>query len=255
MRPGLAVQMAEEEWTLRATLRMGDLFATIARISDNERVAGLGRDDRINAQIESKASVPGYLEKACELYRKNLDIAANQGISSPWVDSSGYRLLEAYQFMGQAMEELSALFLQAPLPPNAGDEEKEQLKAASDETKANAIANYKDALNQAQAYFLDIEPRNRILARLRSLEPEAQELALQVGEKPAVVANNEGGASSSEDPKFDANMRRIQKVFENESLSDEQKIELLTQMETEARREINELKSEMANVGAGEELP
>jgi hypothetical protein len=50
-------------------------------------------------------------------------------------------------------------------------------------------------------------------------------------------------------------MRRIQKVFENESLSDEQKIELLTQMETEARREINELKSEMANVGAGEELP
>ena len=115
-----AVEMAEEEWTLRSTLRMGDLFYAIANISDNERAAGLSGDDRIRAKIESKAGIPGYLEKAQELYKKNLEIANNQGIESPWIDSSGARLMQAYAFKGEALEDLSKLFLQVPLPKKAG---------------------------------------------------------------------------------------------------------------------------------------
>ena len=49
------------------------------------------------------------------------------------------------------------------------------------------------------------------------------------------------------DAKYDANMKRIAKIYENSSLSEDQKIELLLQMETEAKREINEMNSEMAS--------
>lgn len=248
-----AVEMAEEEWTLRATMRMGDLFATIARISDNERVAGLSGDERIRARIESKASIPGYLEKAQELYKKNLEIANNQGIESPWIDSSGAKLMHAYFFKGEAMEDLSKLLLQVPLPKKAGQEEKDQLKAASEETKQKAVANYKEALEAAQVYYLKNDARERIVARLRELEADAPELQLQPGERPRVegpVAGAEGapmGGDDFRDAKFDANMKRIAKIYENNSLSEDQKIELLTQMETEANREIAELKAEIAS--------
>jgi tetratricopeptide (TPR) repeat protein len=248
-----AVEMAEEEWTLRSTMRMGDLFATIARISDNERVAGLSGDERIRAKIESKASIPGYLEKAQELYKKNLEIANNQGIESPWIDSSGAKLMQAYLFKGEAMEDLSKLLLQVPLPKKAGQEEKDQLKAASEETNQKAIANYKEALEAAQIYYLKNDARDRIVARLRELEANAPELQLQPGERPKVegpVAGTEGapmGGEEFRDAKYDANMKRIAKIYENNSLSEDQKIELLTQMETEANREISELKAEIAS--------
>ena len=48
------------------------------------------------------------------------------------------------------------------------------------------------------------------------------------------------------DAKYDANMKRIAKIYENASLSEDQKVELLLQMETEAKREINELNSEIS---------
>lgn len=248
-----SVEMGEEEWALRSTLRMGDLFYAIATISDNERAAGLSGDDRIRAKIESQAGIPGYLEKATELYKKNLEIANNQGIESPWVDSSGMRLMQAYAFKGEALEQLSKLFLQVPLPKKAGEEEKAQLKQASDETKEKAVANYKEGLLAAQTYHIDNEPRTKMVERLRELAADSPEINASVTPRPkaapegsAPIAGTEPGVEFK-DAKYDANMKRIAKIYENSSLSEEQKIELLLQMETEAKREIGELNNEMAS--------
>jgi len=257
------VEMAEEEWALRSTLRMGDLFYTIAEISDNERAAGLSGDDRIKAKIESKAGIPGYLEKAIELYKKNLEIANNQGIESPWIDSSGARLMQAYAFKGEALEDLGKLFLQVPLPKKAGKEERDQLKQASDETKEKAVANYKEGLLAAQNYHVDNEARQKIVARLKELSPEAAELSATPTERPKSTApagqapvaaggkpdTSAAVAADFKDTKYDANMKRIEKIYENSSLSEDQKIELLLQMETEAKREISEMNQELGGQG------
>jgi tetratricopeptide (TPR) repeat protein len=258
------VEMAEEEWTLRSTLRMGDLFYTIAEISDNERAAGLSGDDRIRAKIESKAGIPGYLEKATELYKKNLEIANNQGIESPWIDSSGYRLMQAYAFKGDALEDLSKLFLQVPLPKKAGEEERNQLKQASEETKEKAIANYKEGLVAAQNYHIDNEVRQKIIARLRDLSADAPELNASVTPRPKAAPAEEAPAPGKtaaapdaapaefKDAKYEGNMKRIAKIYENSSLSEDQKVELLLQMETEAKREIGELNNELASPSNGD---
>lgn len=263
-----SVEFAEEEWTLRSTMRMGDLFNTIASISNNERAAGLTGDDRIRAKLESTAGIPGYLEKATELYKKNLEIANNQGIESPWIDSSGVRLMEAYVFKGDALEELAKLFLQAPLPKSAGKEEHEQLKQASVETKQKAITNYKEALLAAQNYHLDNAPRKQVLARLKELEADAPELNAQVTPRPKVAAPEgeanpavqpkgsntvkSSGGAPFKDSKYEANLKRIAKIYENGSLSEDQKVEMLLQMETEAKRDINAMTSEAAAPGDSE---
>jgi tetratricopeptide (TPR) repeat protein len=252
-----SVEMAEEEWTLRSYMRMGDLFYAIATISDNERTAGLSGDDRVRAKVEGKAGIPGWLEKAIELYKKNMEIANNQGIESQWIDSSGIRLMEAYAFKGEALEDLSKLFLQVPLPKDAGKEEQEQLKQASEETKQKAITNYKEALVTAQNYYLDNEPRKVILAHLRELQADAPELNTSVSSRPksATPSNevsqdqNKGASSPArsadfKDGKYESNMKRISKIYENGSLSDDQKVELLLQMETEAKRDINEMNAD-----------
>jgi hypothetical protein len=258
------VEMAEEEWALRSTLRMGDLFYTIAEISDNERAAGLSGDDRIKAKIESNAGIPGYLEKAIELYKKNLEIANNQGIESPWIDSSGARFMQAYAFKGQALENLSKLFLQVPLPKKAGKEERDQLKQASDETKEKAVANYKEGLLAAQNYHVDNEARQKIVSRLKELSPDAAELSATPTERPKAAAPAQAPVASAsksdtsapatvaadfKDTKYDANMKRIEKIYGNSSLSEDQKIELLLQMETEAKREITEMNQELGGQG------
>ncbi len=253
-----SVEMAEEEWALRSTMRMGDLFYAIASISDNERAAGLSGDDRIRAKIESKAGIPGYLEKATELYKKNLEVANNQGIESPWIDSSGVRLMQAYAFKGEALEDLSKLFLQVPLPKKAGEDEKNQLKQASEETKEKAIANYKEGLLAAQTYHIDNGDRQKIVSNLRALQADAPELNAQVTARPKAAPQDAQAATPGrpadstpaaefKDAKYDANMKRISKIYENSSLSEDQKVELLLQMETEAKREISEMNAEMAN--------
>jgi tetratricopeptide (TPR) repeat protein len=186
-----AVQFAEEEWALRATLRMGDLFSTIAIITDNQRVAGLSGEDRFRVAIASKSSVPNYLDKAKDIYKKNLDVGLSQNIDNVWIDSTGDRLLSAFLFKGRALEELGQLYLQVPLPTEADGVSAEdlaqaraQLKSAADEKKAAAVENYREALNIAQTYYLNNPTRSRILTRLRELAPDSPELQLQVPAKP-----------------------------------------------------------------------
>jgi len=173
-----AVQFAEEEWALRATLKMGDLFSTIALISDNQRVAGLSGDDRFRVSIEAKASVPNYLDKASEIYKKNLEIGLSQNIESPWIDTSGTRLMETYVFKGRALEDLAQLFLKVPLPeggtPADIAQAKDQLKKASDEQVSKAIDNYREGLKVAQTYYLDNAARTQIVSRLRALDPTSR---------------------------------------------------------------------------------
>jgi hypothetical protein len=170
--------------------------------------------------------------------------------------------MQAYLFKGEALENLSKLFLQVPLPKKAGAEEKAQLKQASDETKEKSIANYKEALLAAQNYHVDNEARQKIVSRLRELQADSPELNATPTERPK-AAPSEGpvagapgakpvGATADvefKDTKYDANMKRIEKIYENSSLSEDQKVELLLQMETEAKREISEMSSEMAGPG------
>jgi tetratricopeptide (TPR) repeat protein len=250
------VEMAEEEWALRSTMRMGDLFFTIATISDNERPVGLSSDDRLRSRIESKATIPEYLQKATELYKKNLDIALNQGIDNPLVDTTGMRMMEAYLFKGQSMEELSRLLPQAPLPKTAGQEERDQLKQAADETLLKAGETYKEALNIAQTYSLNNEARTKIVERLREVDSAATEVNFEVPAKQARPVESgaavaEGGAPEGStdirDSKYESNMKRISKIYGNSALTDDQKVELLMQMEAEARREIGDLEQEMAS--------
>ncbi len=206
-----AVQYAEEEWTLRATLRMGDLFFAIGNISNNERVAGLSADDRVRARIQSKAGVPDFLDKAKEIYKKNLDIGLNQNIQSPWIDTAGIRFLQCYAIKGQTLEDLSKLFLEVKLPRSATAADKAQFKQASDDSKSKAIDDYREALNMAQTYHLDNDTRNRIVSRLRELEPTSTELQPQVSAKAmsadstAVDSGSHSatgiGADSSANPK------------------------------------------------------
>jgi len=183
-----AVQFAEEEWALRATLRMGDLFSTIALISDNQRVAGLSGDDRFRVSISAKASVPDYLDKAAGIYQKNLEIGLSQNIESPWIDTAGTRLMETYVFKGRALEDLAQLFLEVPLPEGGTPEDiaqaKDQLKKASDEQLSKAMDTYREALKLAQTYYLDNPARSQIIGRLRALDPNSPELELQVPQKP-----------------------------------------------------------------------
>jgi TolA-binding protein len=172
-----AVGMAEEEWALRATLRMGDLFSTIAIISDNQRVAGLSEEDRIRVNIEAKSSVPNYIDKAKELYKKNLDIGVSQKLQNPLIDTSGMRLMDAFALKGRALEDLARLFLNIPIPEGTDAEDikaaRLQLKQAADGQKAKAADNYREALNLAQTYHLDNPGISRIAARLRELAPDS----------------------------------------------------------------------------------
>ncbi len=242
-----AAGLAEEEWTLRSTLRMGDMFRTVASIQKDEKLQSKSAEERIAERVQITISLPNYYDKARELYQKNLDLAREQGVQSAWVDSAGMWYLDMYWEKGQAFEEVGKILASAPLPKGLSPEEREEYQAALNDkafqASQKALPIYKDALRAAAFYGLENTQKQQIQARVRELEPDAPELNLRAEQRP--VASAESAAQvEARDPKFNSNMARIEKIFSNPDLTTEQKIEYLTQMEAEARREINRLGSE-----------
>jgi hypothetical protein len=106
--------------------------------------------------------------------------------------------MEAYAFKGEALEEVSSLFLKVPLPKSATQEDRDQFKQASDESKEKAINNYKEALLAAQNYYLDNEPRKKSVARLRELQADAPELNIQATSRPKSATPVSQGATDGQ---------------------------------------------------------
>ncbi len=245
-----SAEQGEEEWTLRSTMRMGDVFAKIGEISRDERIQAKGKEERIAEEIQIKMALPGYYDKAREIYEKNLELARNQGIRSPWVDSTGVKFLSMYWHKAQTFEDLGKILASAPLPSGLEKEEREAYQAALQdkayEAEQQAKPIYKEGLRAASYFALENEFKSRISRRLQELEPEAEELGLKPETLPSVPRT--GSASeTTNDEKYSTNMERIAKIYENNSLTDDQKINMYRQMEAEAKEEISTLRSSLGN--------
>ncbi len=245
-----SAEMAEEEWTLRSTMRMGDLFAKIGEISRDERIQAKGKEERIAEEVQIKMGLPGYYDKAREIYEKNLELARNQGIRSPWVDSTGTKFLSMYWNKAQTFEDLGRILASAPIPKGLSQDEREAYQAALQdkayEAEQQAKPIYKEALRAASYFALENEYKGRISRRLKELEPNAEELGLKSEVLPSAPTGQSSG-EASHDEQYLTNMERISRIGENQSLTTEQKVQMYRQMEAEAKEEISRMRSQLGS--------
>jgi len=243
-----AIEQAEQKWTLRSTMRMGDLFMAFASVTGKEVVSSKNEIARFGALINIKKGLPNFYGKGRNLYQKNLDIAKEQSIKSPWVDTSSIKYLNTYFLEGMVYEDIGNLLLNSPIPPGLTQDELEEYKAALEDKQMEfmsvAEGKYGNGLKAAQFYGLDNEESNKIKERLRELNPEAAELNLE-------ILSEEEMKVVYVDDTYKSNKDKINTIYSNGSYSDDKKINKLKKLKEAADAEIKKLTEELKSL-AGE---
>jgi hypothetical protein len=250
----VAMEMEEKEWTLRATMRIGDLFMKMAEITGEEKIQTKNEYKIIGDKIMIKKGLPQLYDKARGLYQKNLDLAREQRIKSKWIDTTEIRYLETYYLKGRVFEEIGGLLASSPVPTHHPDGEplleeeiadyKAALKDKKYEMEQAAKPIYAVSLKAAQFYGINNEVKEQIKERLRYIDPEAPELELKelTREEREIVFV---------DKVYKANMKKINKIYEDGSMSENRKVAKLKEMEEVAKKEIERLLKELAQLKSG----
>ncbi len=237
-----AVEHSEQEFTLQSTMRMGDLFIAMARITSNEKIHTKNKIKIAGEKISRLKGLPALYGKARGLYQKNLDLAKEQAIKSKWIDSSQVKYMNTYLLEGKVYEDIGEVLGSSPIPKELTGEDRENYKAAIDDKKYEmrqaAKPIYGTALKAAQFYYIKNEVRDEIIARLRDIDPESQELNIRV-EDPVE------SAVPFVDDAYKSNMERITLIYEDPNMSSRKKISELSKIELAAKQEITRLNNEL----------
>jgi tetratricopeptide (TPR) repeat protein len=239
----VAMEMEEREWTLRSTMRIGDLFMAMASITGNEKIQTKNKMKIIGEKINMLRGLPKLYAKARGMYQKNLDLGREQSFKDKWIDSCQVKYMNTYWLEGQVFEQIGQLLGSAPIPPGLSDEEERQYKELLKDKIYEAEWNgarpiYKTSLKAAQFYGIENEIKRKIKERLRQIDPEAPELEL----RELTPAERK---VSFVDKTYKGNMEKINKVYESTSMGEKKKIEQLKKMEATAKREIERLTAEL----------
>ncbi|MBD3346699.1 MAG: tetratricopeptide repeat protein [Chitinivibrionales bacterium] len=186
-----AVGTGVEEWVLRSTYQIGELFIDFADAEKNQKIFTRRADEKIAAQIKIIMKLEKYYVKAAEKYQWNIEKAHEQNISGSYVDSSINRFMEMGYRRGRLFEEVGELFANSPIPRGLSDEEKRAYKELLEEKRLEAmdaaLPKYYEAMELASQLGISQSVWNdSIKARIRIIDPTSEWLTKEIVEwKPA----------------------------------------------------------------------
>lgn len=263
-----AIELGVEEWTIRATFKIGEGFVDMAEAVTNQTLFG-NAEERIGSKIKILSSLEKYYLKAQEYFLKNIEWAHNQNISGAYIDTSidkfmemRYRIGENYYLMGEILKN-------APIPKSLSTEERQAYKELLEEKWLKcldeALPRYQEVikaakefgiarnvwLDKTKARIAEIKPDDELLnTRIEQWQPLPKSTSsvspttspVNPGEKesPAVAPTQspqmEEGRGSF-DEQTTRVMRRIQNIMDME-ISTVEKIQQLKRIEMDAQRDI-----------------
>ncbi len=246
-----SLEQSEQEWTLRSTLKMGDLFMSMARITSEEKIQARSQEAILGEKIQILRGLPGLYDKARSIYQKNLDLAREQGLSgNEWIKLSEEQYMTTYLLKGQVFLDLGNILANSPIPQGLSPEEEAEYKAILEdkryEMNQQSKVPFGTGLKAAQFYSIDNDVVARIKSVLGEIDPEAPELQLK-----ALTDAEKDMMKNYVDDTYKANSEKIAQIFEDPSMSESKKIKMLNEMEAAAKMEIERLLKEIDKENAG----
>lgn len=252
-----AIEVGVEEWTVRATYKIGQGFVDLADGVADQRLFGR-KDQQIASKIRILSSLEKYYSKAQEYFYKNIEWAFDMGIKGEYVDRSVDQFMEMAYRKGELLEKVGELFRDAPVPPDLAEDEKQAYRELLEEkylaSLDAALPKYEEAvaaarevgiaqnpwLDKVKGRITEINPGSEVLtwqitARTPKERPKEQQVAQVVG-KPGAEGTPSARPTNAT-PEYDRNMRRIKNISEMDIPLDD-KLKQIGRIEAEARRNI-----------------
>jgi cellulose synthase operon protein C len=257
-----AIEIGVEEWTIRATFKIGQGFSDMAEAVSNQTLFGRA-DEKIGAKVKILSSLDKYYSKAQEYYYKNIGWAHEQNISSPYIDTSIDKFMEMMYRKGDIMEEVGRILKTAPIPSNLDSQEKDAYRELLEEKWLQALdaalPKYREVIMAAKDLgIVQNQWLDKAKARISEIKPGDESLDLQWEQwkpkpKPVAEDNNEtntndviGKDGSSSRPLLEIDnadedtkrvLRRIKNIVDMGIPMDD-KIKQLNRIEMETNRNI-----------------
>lgn len=265
-----AIEIGVQEWTVRATYRIGQGFVDMAEAVANQRLFGR-KDQQIVSKIKILSSLEKYYERAMATFYKNIEWAYELGVKGEYVERSKDKFMELAYRKGELLEKVGVLFRDSPIPKGLDPEERrayqELLEEKYLEALDAALPKYEEGIQAAASVGIADSPwLEKIKEKIMGINPASEALAIKIVErKPKVQAKpgqagaegatdaTAAGGGSIQDATYRRNMRRIKNIASMDiPLAD--KLKQLKRIETEAKRgitmeeeAIKRLKAKMAS--------
>ena len=234
-----------EKWTFKATNEMGNLFVTLAQKVRDQEIKG-SEEEVFAERIGVVQTLPSFYEQSQPLFKKNIDVAREQGYYNKDVITAEDGYIEMFYRNGHTFEELALAFEEAPVPDisglsddiiieelyNMGFEDsvidngdpkelwtehyRNTLFEKAEAARQGATPKYETCIQAAEFYGIQNEWTTKCQTELGNINPDSP-LATATWEK--FDATN-----LFKDKEYFANKVRIEQIFANTVMSDAEKI-------------------------------
>jgi tetratricopeptide (TPR) repeat protein len=261
-----AIEVGVEEWTVRATYKIGQGFVDFADAIENQSVEG-STEQKMGAKIKILMTLDKYYTSAMKYFQKNIDWAYEQNISGEYVNKSMDMFMKMMFLRANAIEKVGLILKTAPVPKDMSPDEKkayqEVLEEKALEAMDKALPLYEEAIKTAAKIGIaKSEWLDKVRDRIKEIDPSSKALEIQIAPHEFKTANASAtatGASASnqsiteasskataaegavvfKDDNYTRNMKRIQNIM-GMNISADEKVKQLKHIETEALRDIQE---------------
>lgn len=256
---------ASEQWTFRATNKIGFLFVTMAAKIREQELNGKSTEEQFAERIGIVQQLPGYYDQAQPIFQKNIDLARDQGFYNADVIAAEEGYIEMYYQGCAVFVEVANAFEKAPLPDSAliveeymaeGDVKEDAVMAAEEE-----MANYREELSNKSAaakeaavprcatgirasehYGIDNQWTQKLYEALRELDDQNEALQIKITKFDA--------SKLFQDPSYFKTKARLDQVRQSKVMTKQEQLATYQEILKDAQSENEKLRAELAELQA-----
>ena len=255
---------ASEKWTFRATNRMGMLFVTMAEKIREQELTSKKIEEQFAERIGIVQQLPSYYEQAQPIFKKNIDLARDQGFYTKDVIEAEDGYIEMFYQSAAVFMEVADAFANSPLPDSAaivkeyteyeGMAKEDAIEAAHEDLEAyrEELTNRSDAAKQATipvcqtgikaaAYYgIENQWTAKLFELLKSIDEANEVLSTKIQKfDPSTLFA---------DPTYFKTKARIEQIAKSEVMTPEEQIATYRDIIKEGKAENEKLKAKLAEL-------
>lgn len=252
---------ASEQWTFRATNKIGYLFVTMATKIREQELNGSTDEEKFAERIGIVQQLPSYYEQAQPIFQKNIDLARDQGFYNADVIAAEEGYIEMYYQGCAVFVEVGDAFAKSPLPDSvdivtqyveydgmtkedaafaAGEDlqaYRDELASRSEAAREAAVPRCATGIRASEHYGIDNQWTQKLYDMLRELDDQNEALQIKITKFDA--------SKLFQDPSYFKTKSRLEQVSKSSVMTPQEKLSTYQDILKDAQAENEKLKAEL----------
>lgn len=257
---------ASEQWTFRATNKIGFLFVTMAAKIREQELNGKTNEEQFAERIGIVQQLPGYYDQAQPIFQKNIDLARDQGFYNADVIAAEEGYIEMYYQGCAVFVEVGDAFANSPLPDSAeivaqyveydgmtkedaafaaGEDlqaYRDELSSRSQAAREAAVPRCATGIRASEHYGIDNQWTQKLYDMLRNLDEQNEALQIKITKFDA--------SKLFQDPSYFKMKARLEQVRASKVMTKQEQLATYQEILKDAQAENEKLRAELKELQA-----